>query len=70
MPFTLTELADSINKPCNRAVNPDEIHSEFRKQMPSELIKYILNVFNNIMDIWHLPRKMETGDNCPHFKNQ
>ena len=37
-----------MNKSHITAVDPDEIHSEFLKQLLDETVKWLLNVFNNI----------------------
>ena len=46
--FTLTELVDSIKKSNHLAVGPDEVHKEFRKQLPDESVKCLLKLYNNI----------------------
>ena len=48
-PFILTELVDSIKKSNNSAVSPDDIRNEFLKQLLDELVKHLLNIYN---DIW------------------
>ena len=46
--FNLTELVDSLKKSNHSAVGPDQVHNEFLKKLPDELVKCLLKLYNNI----------------------
>ena len=51
-PFSLSELTDSIMKSHNTAVDPDEIHYEFLKQLPSCSLDFLLQAFKGKENPW------------------
>ena len=55
--FSLPELTEAIQRSHNTTVGPDEIHSEFLKQLPPKSLDYLLNALN---DIWKNSRIPES----------
>ena len=48
-PFKPAELKEAIKTSHNTAVGPNEIHYQFLKHLPKNLLDYLLTIFN---DIW------------------
>ena len=50
LPFSISELKDSLNKCNDTAAGPDDIHYQILKHLPPDALETLLNILN---DIWH-----------------
>ena len=55
IPFTMTELKDSLNKAHDTATGPDEIHYQLIKHLPDSSLEVLLDLYNNIWETGIFP---------------
>jgi ribonuclease HI len=48
VPFSLSELQDSLNNASNTSPGPDQVHYELLKHLPLSSLEILLNIFNHI----------------------
>ena len=49
LPFTSSELLDALHKSHDTAADPDDIHYQILKHLPSRTLETLFNILN---DIW------------------
>ena len=58
LPFKLSELKNSLDKSHDTTAGPDDIHYQILKHLPSDALKTLLNIMN---EIWRTGKFQRTG---------
>jgi hypothetical protein len=61
MPFTKTELQDTIKNSHDTSPGPDNIHYQFLKHLPENSLQLLLHLFNNIWTSGEFPVQWQQG---------
>ena len=55
VPFTLSELKESLKKSKDTAAGPDNIHYQFLRRLPESCLQVLLNVYNQVWESGNFP---------------